>query len=330
MTTTRGLYLFLLSLAALFPASVLTRAPDKFAQYQSRSKSHLPIPLDDSSYSDIVSKPRDYHAAILLTAIEPRYGCQICRDLQPEWELLAKSWNKAAPYATTKLLFGTLDFDQGKAAFQQLMLQTAPVLLLFPPTIGQAAKLDSSPLRYDFSGPVSADQLYAWMSRHLPEGPKPDIIRPINYSRILGTTTLILVLISVFTIASPYLLPILQNRNVWAAISLIAILLFTSGHMFNHIRKVPYVTGDGKGGISYFAGGFANQFGLESQIIAAIYGLLSFTVIALAIKTPRIAEAKTQQATVIVWSLVLLGMYSFLMSIFRTKSGGYPFFLPPF
>ena len=70
--------------------------------------------------------------------------------------------------------------------------------------------------------------------------------------------------------ATPYLWPIIQNRNLWAAVSLIAILLFISGHMFNHIRKVPYVSGDGQGGISYFAGGFQNQFGLETQIVAAL------------------------------------------------------------
>lgn len=40
--------------------------------------------------------------------------------------------------------------------------------------------------------------------------------------------------------------------------------------MYNHIRKVPYVTGNGKGGITYFAGGFSNQFGIETQIIAAV------------------------------------------------------------
>jgi oligosaccharyltransferase complex subunit gamma len=76
--------------------------------------------------------------------------------------------------------------------------------------------------------------------------------------------------VTALTVLSPYLLPIVQNRNLWAAISLIAILLFTSGQMFNHIRKVPYVAGDGKGGISYFAGGFQNQFGMETQIVAAI------------------------------------------------------------
>jgi oligosaccharyltransferase complex subunit gamma len=83
-------------------------------------------------------------------------------------------------------------------------------------------------------------------------------------------TTVILGTISLIGIAGPYLLPLLQNRSLWAAISLITILLFTSGHMFNHIRKVPYVSGDGRGGIAYFAGGFGNQFGLETQIVAGM------------------------------------------------------------
>lgn len=82
--------------------------------------------------------------------------------------------------------------------------------------------------------------------------------------------TILMAVVTATTVLSPYLLPIVQNRNLWAAVSLIAILLFTSGQMFNHIRKVPYVAGDGKGGISYFAGGFQNQFGMETQIVAAI------------------------------------------------------------
>ena len=83
-------------------------------------------------------------------------------------------------------------------------------------------------------------------------------------------TTAFLGIISFISVAWPYIAPLVQNRNVWAAISLILILLFTSGHMFNHIRKVPYVAGDGRGGVSYFAGGFSNQYGLETQIVAAM------------------------------------------------------------
>jgi len=157
---------------------------------------------------------------------------------------------------------------------------------------------------------------------------------------LLGAVTFV-------SVAWPYILPIVQNRNLWAAISLIIVLLFTSGHMFNHIRKVPYVAGDGRGGMSYFAGGFSNQFGLETQIVAAMCkfwliaflkyevlistdGVLSFATIALALKVPRMADAKNQQVAVVLWGSVMFLMYSFLLSVFRIKNGGYPFYLPPF
>jgi oligosaccharyltransferase complex subunit gamma len=41
-------------------------------------------------------------------------------------------------------------------------------------------------------------------------------------------------------------------------------------------------------------------------------------------------DPRTQQIAVIVWGSVVFGMYSFLMSVFRVKNGGYPFWLPPF
>lgn len=120
-----------------------------------------------------------------------------------------------------------------------------------------------------------AEPIHSWLARQLPDRPHPPVIRTINYVKIAVVTTSVLGLITFFSVAAPYILPIVQNRNLWAALSLIAVLLFTSGHMFNHIRKVPYVVPDGKGGVSYFAGGFQNQFGLETQIVAAMCTLLS-------------------------------------------------------
>ncbi|KAJ1705106.1 oligosaccharyl transferase subunit (gamma) [Aspergillus flavus] len=302
------LFTFIIALFYIISSAWASQEPGKFERYQSLSRS-VPIDLDDSSYEDLTSKPRDYHVAVLLTAAEARYGCILCRDFQPEWELISRSWNKGPKPDGLKMLFTTLDFSNGKATFQKgggkLMLQTAPVLLVFPPTVGPFAKVDDAPIRFDFSGPISADQLYVWINRHLPEGPKPSLIRPINYMRLISAVTIVMGVLTLFTVLSP-------------------------GHMFNHIRKVPYVVGDGKGGISYFAGGFSNQFGMETQIIAAIYAILSFATIALAMKVPRIADSKAQQVAVLIWGTVLFGMYSFLLSVFRAKNGGYPFFLPPF
>lgn len=42
------------------------------------------------------------------------------------------------------------------------------------------------------------------------------------------------------------------------------------------------------------------------------------------------AEPQKQQIAVFVWGAVVFAMYSFLLSVFRVKNGGYPFHLPPF
>lgn len=59
-------------------------------------------------------------------------------------------------------------------------------------------------------------------------------------------------------------------------------------------------------------------------------GVLSFATISLALKVPRIEDYKKQQVAVFAWGAVVLLVYSFLLSVFRMKNGGYPFYLPPF
>lgn len=103
---------------------------DKFERYRSLSRS-APIELNDSSYEEITSKPRDYHVAVLLTAADARYGCILCREFQPEWELIARSWNKSPKPDGLQMLFGTLDFSDGKGTFQKVSSNTWPSSLEF-------------------------------------------------------------------------------------------------------------------------------------------------------------------------------------------------------
>lgn len=144
------------------------------------------------------------------------------------------------------------------------------MIFLFPPTTGANASPSGQPTRLDFTGPQTAESIHGWLQRHLPPGEYPPLARPFNWARLITTVTLLIGIFTFGTVAYPYILPVIQNRNLWAVLSLILVLMFTSGHMYNHIRKVPYVAGNGRGGISYFAGGFSNQYGIETQIIAAI------------------------------------------------------------
>lgn len=64
--------------------------------------------------------------------------------------------------------------------------------------------------------------------------------------------------------------------------------------------------------------------------LISLDGALAFCAIGLADKAPRLGGVKTQQTMVILYAGVMLVLYSFLLSIFRVKNGGYPFALPPF
>ncbi|PNY27751.1 Magnesium transporter protein 1 [Tolypocladium capitatum] len=308
-----------------------TPAADRFNLFRRMGQSSPTIQLNSESYKQLTATPRDYSAAVLLTAVAPRFGCHLCRSFQPEWDLVGRSWTKGDKKAESRLIFGTLDFGDSRDIFLSLGLQTAPVLFLFPPTQGPHAVSSVEPLRFDFSnGPPTAEQVQSWLARHLPDRPHPEIKRPINYTRWAAGITFLLGISTLAVTAGPYVLPILQNRNLWASLTMVAILLFTSGHMFNHIRKVPYVAGDGHGKVSLFPPSFQTQFGLETQIVAAIYGLLAFGTIALATRIPCMTNPRAQLVTGVVWCVVMMAMNSFLLSVFRIKNGGYPFSLPPF
>lgn len=102
-----------LLVAAIIPLTVTARkTPSAFDVYQ---KKPSPIVLSEQSYDELTTAPRDYHAAIILTALDAKYACSICREFSPEWDILAKSWQKKK--AEHRVLFGTLDFDQGRNVF---------------------------------------------------------------------------------------------------------------------------------------------------------------------------------------------------------------------
>jgi oligosaccharyltransferase complex subunit gamma len=117
----------LLSLAsAVFFASAALAAKksagSSFEAYHTRALSSTPIVLDDASYERMTAAPRDYSVAVLLTALEDRFGCKLCRDFQPEWNIIANSWLRGDKKGERKTLFASLDFGNGRATFMKVWL----------------------------------------------------------------------------------------------------------------------------------------------------------------------------------------------------------------
>ena len=95
----------------------------RFEEYHAASLSSTPLKLDDNSYEDLTSTKRDYTTVVLLTAQDARFGCQLCRDFEPEWHIIAKSWIKGDKRGMKRVLYGTLDFADGKETFQKVILR---------------------------------------------------------------------------------------------------------------------------------------------------------------------------------------------------------------
>jgi oligosaccharyltransferase complex subunit gamma len=119
--------------ASLLPFTALAAkksSGDRFVDLHAKSlKNGHPLKLDDSSYAQLTKAPRDYSVAVLLTALATQYGCQLCREFQPEWELLGKSWTKGDKVGKGRLIFGTLDFTDGKNTFQSVWTAHDPSTL---------------------------------------------------------------------------------------------------------------------------------------------------------------------------------------------------------
>ncbi len=65
----------------------------------------------------------------------------------------------------------------------------------------------------------------------------------------------------------------------------------TGGYMWNTIRNPPFIAMGRDGKASFFAGGFQQQFGIETVFVASLYALVSLSVIVLVVLVPKAPAA---------------------------------------
>ncbi|KAK5241305.1 oligosaccharyl transferase subunit ost3/OST6, partial [Exophiala xenobiotica] len=106
----------LLTLAALSITSVTAKkgSSTKFDTYFAKQASSAPFEIDEKGYNELTAAPRDYSLAVLLTARDARYACGLCKEFDPEWKLLGRSWQKGDKNGAHRLLLSTVDFDNGR------------------------------------------------------------------------------------------------------------------------------------------------------------------------------------------------------------------------
>lgn len=300
------------------------------------------IPLNDQNYESILNGKRDYHIVALLTSESPNINCVLCREIGPELEIIAKSWFKDHPNGLTEqeaivededgeeqpplknIYFFKAEFLESKKLFSILKLQNIPKLFYFPPTeaLGPNNYL-AERVEYQFFQGDHKDLMKNWFStltnHHF------NLYIPVNKTKLVLNAVGAFVFVILAKVFSKQIKSFFTSKLIWCAGSLIAVLLFTTGYMFNRIRGVPYVNEHRDGRVEYFAPGQQVQFGIETQIMSFVYGLLSILVIVLIKRVPEVKTSSVNLVLVVIISTFIFIMFSLLLSIFGGKAHGFPY-----
>ena len=291
---------------------------DKVSQLVDLSTKKSVIKLNGNKFRDFVkSAPRNYSIIVMFTALSASRQCAICKQASDEYQLVANSYRYSQLFSN-KLFFAMVDFDEGPDVFQSMKLNTAPVFMHFPAK-GKPKKADNMDLQRVGFG---AEAIAKWIAERTEVNIR--VFRPPNYT---GTVALLMLMSLVGGLL--YLrrnnLEFLYNKTAWSLVALFFVFAMTSGQMWNHIRGPPFVQKTQSGGVSYIHGSSQGQFVLETYFVMMIYGLIVSGMIMLTEAGESKADIGKRKIFAVVGLGLLAFFFSLILSIFRSKAGGYPY-----
>lgn len=273
------------------------------------------VKLNSESFNRFAEGKRDYHFVVFMTALDPQFNCEPCRELEPEILLIAKTYQKSRN--NKELFFGYLDFDDGEEIYYQLGLESAPNVLYYSP---QNAGDSSNFVKYDIKEKgFKAEALADFFSNQA--GFTVKAKRPLNYTTICSQ----LALGVGAAIAFKLIYSNLYHRTTWAVVSVLIVLIMTTGHMWTRIRGPAYIKHTPEGQINYVTDGVSLQLGVETHIVASVYGFLGLSILSLIKVVPRIEGKGRQNCAALLCTGCIVLIFSGLFALFHIKHGGYPY-----
>lgn len=280
------------------------------------------------------SQPRNYSMIVMFTALSPNVNCPICRPAYEEFMIVANSHRyTSSAEDKKKVYFGIVDYEDAPQIFQQMNLNTAPILYHFGPKLGGKKK----PEQMDFQRQgFDADAIGRFVADQSEVHVR--VIRPPNYTAPVVIVLLLGLILGLFYMKRNSL-DFLFNRTTWGICCLAITFIFMSGQMWNHIRGPPFMITNPQTKEAQFVHG-STQFQLisETYIVAFLYALISIGFICMNEAGDMTGSDKRKNKNSILGmlqispsTLAFIGLavvcifFSALLSIFRSKYRGYPY-----
>lgn len=111
-------------------ASSLDSKLSKFHTLAAKSGDGV-VYLNSAQYDELIggssasSPPRNYSVSVILTALNPKFGCKPCQAFDKEHKLVASQWwnrreNKKSKAEQMRHVFAVLDFEKGQEIFKRV------------------------------------------------------------------------------------------------------------------------------------------------------------------------------------------------------------------
>ncbi|CEP62106.1 dolichyl-diphosphooligosaccharide--protein glycotransferase OST3 LALA0_S04e07932g [Lachancea lanzarotensis] len=330
--------------AAFFFPLCLALSNEGLAKEAAKGKGVLK--LTNNNFERILKGPRDAYLVIFLTSTNPAIGCTLCTELEPEFNLLTESWLKdhsdgISGDGEKALFFAKADFDPKKndKVFMHFNVNNVPRLLFISPQqeFGSFSQIN-------LPAETGAARVVAVVSALSDATGISDfqIHQPINWGSI-AITAIATAAITIFVKKNKEVAARLaSSKPLWGLATVFIIILWNSGYMFNTIRGSQFagMSQNGEAVVYFLEGQQQNQFGIETQIVSVIYGILAASTVGLITFVPyaanfyakdRTGKASPSKASFIELVLTLCclitlyAIYSALLAVFGLKSSGYPF-----
>ncbi|KAJ2893678.1 oligosaccharyl transferase subunit ost3/OST6 [Coemansia aciculifera] len=205
-----------------------------------------------------------------------------------------------------------------------MKIEQIPRLMVFPAGAGPHALANATPremaIKEETLTPKGmADKLSLLLGVDI----KPDI--PVDYMKYVKMVLAVPAAGAGVYLAYKVVSLRVLGRNLWAIATIVFVLLMTSGFMWNKINDPPYIGQSRSGEAQLYVPTNNQQFGIETQLVAATYAICALCIVALVQYAPKVQGADQRTFITFMFVVMLVLMFSYLNSVFRMKMPGYPF-----
>eukprot|EP00835_Amoeboradix_gromovi_P004954 NODE_424_length_8864_cov_0.190188.p3 type:complete len:230 gc:universal NODE_424_length_8864_cov_0.190188:8725-8036(-) len=217
--------------------------------------------LSLSNVDELTSLLKSKDVLVLVTMD----NCQFCKAIEPVYTQVTDQLAGQADH----MVYAKVDISKVPSFASRMKIESAPRIFLFNQ---QVVKRLGDAHFYAFSiEHFDEEKLVKFISRYGNFS--------FSYTKTIPKKQLFFGLLAAFgvTIGGALLWPLISklfgNPRIWMALTVAAVLVFTSGHLFVQMRGMPEHGRNEDGTKQMIAPGFQSQYGYEARLVAGLCNL---------------------------------------------------------